>query len=74
MKNYYPTFVVEGAKMIKRENPNRIKHTENFGTDFRSLYGCSPIVYATIWVKCRFNIKKIITETFIMGINVFKIV
>ena len=58
MKNYYPTFVAEGAKMMKRKNPNRIKHTDNFDRDFRSLYGCSPVVCATIWVKCRFNIKK----------------
>ena len=58
MKNYYPTFVAEGAKMMKRKNPERVKHTDNFDRDCRSLFGCSPVVCATIWVKCSFHKNK----------------
>ena len=71
MKNYYPTFVAEGAKMMKRKNPDRIKHTDNFDRDFRSLFGCSPVVCATIWVKCKFNEKKMLLPKHLLWALIF---
>ena len=62
MKNFYPTFVAEGAKMMNRKNPHKVRHTDNFDREFRTLFGCSPVVCATIWVKCKFEKKGVLPK------------
>lgn len=74
MKNYYPFFVAEGAKMMKRKNPDRIKHTDNFDRDFRSLFGCPLLFVQLFGLNVNLMKKNVVTKTFIMGNNVFKIV
>ena len=51
-KNYFETFATEGAQILKRKKRNG-EYTNSFDQDFRSFFGCSPVVCGVIWVKCR---------------------
>ena len=50
-KNYFKTFVFEGALILNRRR-NQDNYTDTFDRDFRSFFGCSPVVCGIIWVKC----------------------
>ena len=51
IKNYYKTYVNEGALILNRRQ-TRGTYTDSFDRDFRSFFGCSPVTCGTIWVKC----------------------
>ena len=61
-RNYYPMFLHEGETLLCRKKHCDSEHSISFNLDrdYRSRFGCSPVVCAMIWVQCRFmetNIK-----------------
>ena len=52
MKNYYQTFAKEGSLILQRK---QLTLSKSFDRDFRSLFGCSPVVCGVLWVKCKFK-------------------
>ena len=51
MKNYFKTFAKEGSLILKRQSS---RTSNEFDRDFRSLFGCSPVVCGVLWVRCNF--------------------
>ena len=49
--NYFKTFVDEGALILNRKIDSD-NYTKSFDLDFRSFFGCSPVVCGIIWVHC----------------------
>ena len=50
-KNFYETFLSEGAIILKRREMKGT-YSDSFDRDYRSFFGCSPVVCGVIWVRC----------------------
>ena len=56
IKNYYPIFLHEGETLLRRKKhcDSEQSISANLDRDFRSRFGCSPVVCGMIWVQCKF--------------------